>query len=118
MASLPFSGIRCVAIRRHSLGTVVLGVLSTISAVTTPLFILGSVWVVLRGTRALRRTSAWIATFAFVVNAQWYALFSLDRQGLRIGFFLWWFSFLLMALGLFKLSGETANHAPMPSPKL
>src|SRR5712672_2035497 len=44
-------------------------VLSTVSAVTTVLFILGSVWVVLRGSRTLQLASAWIAAFAFIVNA-------------------------------------------------
>ena len=84
-------------------------VLSTISAVTTPLFILGSVWVVSHGSSTLRRASAWIATSAFIVNAHWYALFGSDRKDFRIGYFLWWFSFLLVGLGLFGLSTRRAD---------
>jgi len=79
-------------------------VLFTISAVTTVLFIPVSVWAVWSGSRALRRASGWIATFAFVVNAHWYVLYGGSaRQDLRIGYFLWWLSFLLVALGLFDL---------------
>jgi hypothetical protein len=79
-------------------------VLGTMSAVTTALFILGSVWVVTSGSTTLRRTSAWVATLAFIVNAHWYVLFGSDRADLRIGYFLWWFSFLFVGLGLFDLS--------------
>jgi len=86
-------------------------VLCVISAATTLVFIPGSVWVVLSGSHALRRTSAWVATFAFVVNAHWYVLFGSDRKDLRIGYFLWWFSFLLMAFGLFALSPREAHES-------
>ena len=80
-------------------------VLFTISAVTTLLFFPGSVWAVWRGPRALRRASAWVAACAFVVNAHWYVLYGGSaRQDLRIGYFLWWLSFLLVTLGLFDLS--------------
>jgi len=80
-------------------------VLFTISAVTTLLFLPGSWWAVWSGSRALRRASAWVATSAVVVNAHWYVLYGRSpREDLRIGYFLWWFSFLLMALGLFDLS--------------
>jgi hypothetical protein len=85
-------------------------VLSTISAVTTLLFILGSVWVVLRGSITLRRTSAWVAILAFIVNAHWYVHFASDRADLRIGYFLWLFSFLLLGLGLFDLSTRRADN--------
>jgi len=69
-------------------------VLSTLGAATTLLFIFGSVWVVSRGSYALRRASAWIAASAFIIDAHWYVLFGSDRKDLRIGYFLWWFSFL------------------------
>jgi hypothetical protein len=84
-------------------------VLSTMSAATTLLFVLGSVWVVWTGSRAVRRASAWIATAAFIVNAHWFIRFGSDRFDLRIGFFLWWSSFLLLAIGLFHLS-RRADH--------
>src|SRR5450432_868684 len=47
-------------------------VLSTTSAATTVLFVLGSVWVVWAGSRTVRRVSAWIAASAFIVNAHWF----------------------------------------------
>ena len=84
-------------------------VLSTISAATTVLFIFGSVWAVLRGSRTLCRSSAWIATAACVVNAHWYVSFASDRADLRIGYYFWWLSFVIMALGLFDLSRPTAD---------
>ena len=80
-------------------------VLFSISAVTTLLFIPGSVSAVWSGSRSLRRASAWIATSAFVVNAHWYVLYGGSaRQDLRIGYFLWGLSFALVALGMFDLS--------------
>lgn len=92
-------------------------VLCVISAATTLVFIPGSVWVVLSGSHALRRASAWVATGAFVVNAHWYVLFGSDRKDLRIGYFLWWLSFLLVALGLFVLSSQKTDNGAMPSAK-
>ena len=76
--------------------------LATVSAATTLLFIFGSPWVVLRGSRSLWRASAWAAATAFVVNAHWYVLYGSDRSGLKIGYFLWWLSFALLAIGLFE----------------
>ena len=93
-------------------------ILSTISAVTTPLFILGSVWAVSRGTRVWRRVFAWVATLAFLVNAYWFVFFGADRKDLRIGYFLWWLSFLVVALGFFKLSRQTTDNTSVPSTKL
>jgi hypothetical protein len=75
-------------------------VLTTLSAATTLLFILGSVWVVWFGSRTVRRASAWIAASAFVINAHWYVFLGDARKDLRIGYFLWWLSFLLLAWGL------------------
>jgi hypothetical protein len=85
-------------------------VLSVLSAATTPLFILGSLWAVSRGSNTLRRASAWVAISAFIVNAHWYVLFGSDRKDLRIGYFLWWFSFLFVGLGLFDLSTRRTNE--------
>jgi len=80
------------------------------SAVTTLLFVPGSELAVWGGSRALRRASTWIATLAFVVNVHWYVLYGGSaRQDLRIGYFLWWLSFLLLALGLFDLSRPEAG---------
>ena len=83
--------------------------LSTISAATTILFVLGSGWVVAFGSRRLRRASAWIAALAFVVNAHWVVRLGSDRMDLRVGYFFWWFSFVLMALGLFRMSRRTGD---------
>jgi len=83
------------------------GVPGTMSAVTTVLFVLGSGWVLAIPSRRLRRASAWIAACAFIVNAQWVLA---ERSDLRIGYFLWWASFLLLAIGLFRLSHATESR--------
>jgi hypothetical protein len=79
-------------------------VLGTISAATTVFFVVGSLWLVLHRSRSLRLASAWAATISFVVNAHWYVLFGSDRSDLRIGYFLWWLSFALLAAGSFDLA--------------
>jgi hypothetical protein len=61
------------------------------------------------GSRALRRTSAWVAAIAFVINAHFYVLVGPERKDFRIGYFLWWFAFLLLAIGLFALSPRGAR---------
>ena len=85
--------------------------LSTLSALTTILFVLGSPWVIGRGSRAVRKICAWAAAIAFVINSHWYVLFGADRKDLAIGYFLWWLSFGLLAIGLFVLStrDQSAN---------
>ena len=76
-------------------------VLSTVSAVTTLFFVLGSPLVILRGSHSLLRASAWVAASAFVINSYWYIFFGSDRASLRIGYFVWWLSFMFLAVGLF-----------------
>ena len=78
-------------------------VLAVTSAVTTILFVLGAGWVVALRSRMLRRVSAWIAACAFIINAHWVLEFH-PVSNLRVGYFLWWASFLLLAIGLFFLS--------------
>jgi hypothetical protein len=84
-------------------------VLAGISALTTVLFILGSPWVMCCGSRSLRRFCAWTFSAAFVVNTHWY--FSEMRPDLRIGYFLWWFSFLPLGIGLLALVGKSSRDA-------
>jgi hypothetical protein len=86
-------------------------VLSTISAITTLFFILASPWVVLRGSRSLRRGFAWAAATAFIFNAHWIVIFGSERSELTTGYFLWWCSFLLLAIGLFSLAGGNRTEA-------
>ena len=79
-------------------------VLATVSVTTTLVFVLCSPWVVLRGTQALRRWSAWVATAAFVLNMHWIVTFGPQRSQLAVGYFVWLLSFLLLAIGLFVSS--------------
>ena len=80
--------------------------LSLTSAASTLLFIFGSVLVMLHGSRAMSRVSAWVASLAFMVNAHWLLRFGSDRFGLEAGYFVWWFSFILLALGFLVASRE------------
>jgi hypothetical protein len=83
-------------------------ILTILSVVTTLFFIVGSPWVVSRGTRSQRRASAWAAATAFLVNSHWYVRLTHDGwvSDLGIGYFLWWCSFILLAIGLFDLAGR------------
>lgn len=91
-------------------GTWYEAVLATGSVITTVLFIFGSPWVAVRGSRSVRRVSAWVAVAAFVLDSHWYVLLRPDGfvSRLGIGYFLWWFSFVLLAIGLFDLAD--GNH--------
>jgi len=82
--------------------------LAGLSALTTVFFLVGSPWAVLRGTSRLQRSFAWIAAAAFLVNAHWYFRVTPNgwMSGLGIGYFLWWLSFAVLAVGLFDLAGR------------
>jgi hypothetical protein len=81
-------------------------VAATLSALTTIIFLFGSPWIVLRGSQSLRRASAWVASVAFILDGHWYFFYGRNDSGLLIGYFLWWSSFLLLAIGLFALAGR------------
>jgi hypothetical protein len=78
--------------------------LVALSVLSTVLFVFASPWVIWRGSRRLRRASAWAAAAGFVINVQWYLVSLSDKPGVGIGYFLWWWSFALLAIGLFDLS--------------
>ena len=89
------------------------GVLAALSAFTTVFFIVVSPWAVWRGTRFLRFVSAWVAAAAFLFNAHWYLRLTPNGliSGLGIGYFLWWLSIAVLALGLLDLAGRDSAAA-------
>ena len=87
-------------------------VLATDSVITT-LFFLCSPWIVLRGSQSLRRFAAWILAVAFLFNTHWIFIFGSERSELTVGFFLWWLSFLLLAVGLFASHGKARKKPPL-----
>jgi hypothetical protein len=95
----------------QSIGTGFEAVLAILSVLTTLLFILGSPWAVLRGTRSLRRFSAWVAAASFLFNAHWYIRLRPSGwiSGLGVGYFMWWWSFAVLAIGLFDLAGRNSG---------
>ena len=98
------------------LGTGYEAVLSTLSVLTTLFFLVGSPWAVLRGTRSLRRVSARVAAAAFVFNAHWYIRLRSDGwiSNLGVGYFLWWLSFAVLALGP-QISASSSRSSLRPS---
>jgi len=86
-------------------------VLSVASVVMTFMFVVGSPLAVWRRSRSVRRNCAWAAVTAFVVNSHWYVFQDgVSREGLGVGYFLWWLSFGLLAIGLFKLSSNRTDN--------
>ena len=90
-------------------------VLAALSVLTTLLFVIGTPWVVFRGTHQIRRVFAWLAAAGFFLNAHWYIRLRPNGyvSALGIGYFLWWWSFSLLAIGLFDLTRR--NDAIQPA---
>jgi hypothetical protein len=90
--------------------------LAGITTLTTLFFVLGSPWIVWRGSRSLQRASAWIMAGAFAFNAHWWMFGDLTWRELRVGYLFWWFSFGLLAIGLFALvTGQLSERSPLLS---
>lgn len=83
--------------------------LIALSILSTILFIFASPWIVWRAPRRFQRASAWAAVAAFTINVQWYVISLSENPGLSIGYFLWWWSFALLAIGLFDLSRQRSG---------
>jgi len=81
-------------------------VLSVASAATTFMFVVGPPLAVWSGSRLVLRACAWAATTAFIVNTHWYFLWDI-RSDLSVGYFLWWLSFGVLAIGLFRRSSRS-----------
>lgn len=83
--------------------TAIGGLVAALSAIDTVLFVFASPLVVLLASRRWQWSSAWAASAAFVVNAEWFVMDS-ERRHLEIGYYLWCLSFALLAAGLFKIA--------------
>ena len=82
-------------------------ILHIASAVACAAFVLASWYVAIEPSPARRRKFAWWALSAFLLNTHWLS-FGFD---LRIGYYLWCLSFLLLAIGLFTSSPREAARA-------
>jgi hypothetical protein len=82
------------------------GALLATASAGTNLLMIGLVWLASRVLPRLHRIGAGAALAAFIVNAHWFVLMD-DRAALRPGYFLWWFSFLVVGYSLFRLSRRT-----------
>jgi hypothetical protein len=88
------------------------------SVLSTVLFVLASPWIVWRGSRRVLFASAWAAAAAFLVNVQWFVVSLSEKPGVGIGYFLWWCSFALLAIGLFDLARQTEHVSSAPQQRL
>ena len=88
--------------------------LATAGAATTVFFIFGSPWIVFRGSPSLCRRFAWTVAAAFILNAHWYFLSRPNGfvSNLGTGYFLWWCSYLVLAIGLFDLASAADAIEP------
>ncbi len=77
-----------------------------LSSVSTIFFVLISPWILGRGSAYLRRISAWSCVFDFVVNTHWIFILGADRADLRVGYYLWWVSFAVLAAAFFELAKQ------------
>jgi putative oxidoreductase len=81
-------------------------VLSSSSALTN-LVLLASIPVALRSSSLMRTRLAWMGLGSGVINALW----MLDGGTLlRIGYYLWWASFIVLAAGLFRMGRGERGH--------
>ena len=74
------------------------GALLTTASAATNLVMVGLLFVARRGSRQWLRLATIAAFASFLVNAQWFI--RADRNDLRLGYYLWWFSFFILAYGL------------------
>jgi len=82
------------------------GLLSVASALSN-IVMVASVPIMLRGTSRQRVVLAWGAFAAVLLNAQW--VIAKDWTNLRVGYYLWWASFLVVGVALLQ-----ATHALQP----
>ena len=94
-------------------------VLAVVSVSGTVFFVVGSPWVVFRGRRYLQRVSAWAVASTFIATSGWIAFLGseLPVSDLGIGYYFWWLSFLLLAIGLLDLArSEDRLERPLDLP--
>jgi len=76
------------------------GALLAVTSGMTNIVMVASVPIGFWGTPRQRMVLAWLSLVAVVVNAQW--VIDKDWTELRAGYYLWWMSFLVIAVGFFR----------------
>ena len=86
-----------------------LAVLSALSNVT----MLSSPFVLVPRLRRFALACGWAAVTGVVIDSHWFVLGLQDDDwaGLRIGYFLWWGSFLLLTMSMFSLRKSQERSA-------
>ena len=80
----------------------------------TNLSMIGSVWAVKARGRRVLNVLFWMSVGAAIINAHWYVW---GGSELRIGYFLWWLSFLVLAGGIhivLKAEGDEPGDLQRP----
>lgn len=81
--------------------------LPALTAVTN-LVMIGSVVAVRKRSRRGLAIVGWAAGLSWLIDAYWLVGFS--DLSLRVGYFLWWWSFLPLAIGAFRLRRSITAH--------
>jgi hypothetical protein len=75
--------------------------------------ILASLVITLAGSGRLQRVTGWAAIGASVLNSYWWVVDE-DRVDLRIGYYLWWLSFVVLGLGLIRMARSRQRRLDLP----
>lgn len=90
---------------RHVARNVIVAAVMVLSGSTNALY-LGVMMRYLRSSAVTPPAVRWSLVCAAVLNSCWLMIFGLQRE-LRVGYYLWWASFVLLAWGAFVRHGPT-----------
>ena len=82
-------------------------ILSVMSALSNALMLASPLVLIWKSPRAAR-VLGYAAVGAVMVNAQWPVSFG-SFEGLRVGYFMWWASFGLLAIAMFRMKAPAAR---------
>lgn len=91
-------------------GSRIEGIIWVLSALTNFLMIASPI-ILLSRLDKLKRLLPWLLVLATILNTQWLILSGMKLAEFRAGYYLWWASFLLLAVASFYLNQRTLRAA-------
>lgn len=91
-------------------GSKITGIIWVLSALTNFLMIASPIILLSRFDK-LKHLLPWLLVLAVILNAQWLILSGMKFEEFRTGYYLWWTSFLLLAVASFYLNQRTRRAA-------